>query len=175
MNNYILLVTLLLLSFGIPAQAQNDVIKEETISNLDVTGNKNVFFSFAEGAEVDSTAAWDLWFNGSRIQVRGDVLMLDRKFDSVYEAPDSEFLSDDSGFTAFPSGADGWFNYDPTTHIVEPVPQRVFIIKTADSNYAKLQITGYYKDGAMGDDPGAEPRYYSFRYVYRTDGARKLK
>ena len=145
------------------------------IENLDATGSKNVFFSLSEGTVVDSTEAWDLWYNGSRIQVQGELAVLDRKFDSVYEAPDSDFMADSSGIVSFPGGEDGWFNYDPMTHIVEPIPQRVFVIKTTAGNYAKMEITSYYKDGAMGDDPGAEPRYYSFRYVLGSDGSRKLK
>lgn len=158
-----------------PAFGQDSDLLARTIENLDATGNAPVFFNLAKGTVVDSTEAWDISFNRSNISVFGQVTVADRKFDSVYEAPTSALASDIVGVAGFPSGAEGWFNYDPMTHIVEPVPQRVFIVKTASDMYAKIQILGYYKDGAMGDDPGAEPRFYTFRYVLNTSGSSELK
>ena len=148
----------------------------KSISNLDVTGGKIVFFDFDSGAAVDSSSGWEIQLNGSQIQVNGSLAIVEKKFESVFAAPSTDsFITDDSGITSFPSGSDaGWFMYDSSTHTVEAVPQRTFVIKNSDGNYSKLQIFSYYKDAESADTPGAEPRYYSFRYKMNTVGSTKL-
>ncbi|NND72085.1 MAG: hypothetical protein HKN43_10945 [Rhodothermales bacterium] len=169
--------SLLLFLFVLPpASAQESDFIENLISNLDATGSRDVFFDLDTGVEVDSSSAdWDLWFNGSRIKVNGQLAMVDKKYSSVYAAPDTGYLDDEMGITAFPSGSDaGWFMYDPNTHTVEAVPQRTFVIKNRDGNHAKVEFISYYKDATPADTPGADPRYYTFRYKMNSSGSSKL-
>ncbi len=141
-----------------------------------------------------ASTAWDLAFQGTNILInggtsgpgQGGAVVLEVPFDEVTEAPaDDQFRVD--GEDACPNGVqraicpgsgNGWYNYDPATHIVTPIPGRTIVVRTADGRYAKMRILSYYK-GAP--DPGAidreanPARYYTFEYVFQPDGSRRLQ
>ncbi|BBM69284.1 HmuY family protein [Rhodothermus marinus] len=141
-----------------------------------------------------ASTAWDLAFQGTNILInggtsgpgQGGAVVLEVPFDEVTEAPtDDQFRVD--GVDECPNGVkraicpgsgNGWYNYDPTTHIVTPIPGRTIVVRTADGRYAKVRILSYYKGapdpGAI--DPEANPsRYYTFEYVFQPDGSRRLQ
>lgn len=75
-----------------------------------------------------------------------------------------EFRIDEEGDPAIAGGSGaGWYNYNPQTHAVTPIPGRTLVVRTADGRYAKVRILSYYKD-APEDVEGAESRYYTFEY-----------
>ncbi|WP_243665232.1 HmuY family protein [Rhodothermus marinus] len=100
-----------------------------------------------------ASTAWDLAFQGTNILInggtsgpgQGGAVVLEVPFDEVTEAPtDDQFRVD--GVDECPNGVkraicpgsgNGWYNYDPTTHIVTPIPGRTIVVRTADGRYAR--------------------------------------
>jgi hypothetical protein len=65
---------------------------------------------------------------------------------------------------AIPTGSgNGWYSYNPTTHLISPIAGKVLIFRTADDLYAKVEILSYYKD----KDPSSDGQHYTFDYVYQ--------
>ena len=150
-------------------QAQS--ILSKSIKGLDASGDEFVFVNLTSGEIIPKVGAafggWDVAFQGTNIQVNGQAQFLDSTFDALTEAPQDGFLSEESGPVTMPSsGEERWFNYDPTTHIISPVANRLLVIKTKAGHYAKLEILDYYKATFGEDSP--TPRFYSFKYVLQT-------
>lgn len=117
---------------------------------------------------------------------QGGAIVLEVPFDEVAEAPTDDQLRVD-GVDDCPNGVkraicpgsgNGWYNYDPSTHLIMPIPGRTIVVRTADGRFAKMRILSYYKGapdpGAL--NPEAHPsRYYTFEYVFQPDGSRRLQ
>ncbi|MEP0547876.1 MAG: HmuY family protein [Rhodothermales bacterium] len=167
-----------------------------TVADLDARGEDGhyTFYSLRDGTVVpaadSASAKWDLAFKSTTILVNGGssgpgeggvVVLHDTSFAAVTEAPPSEAYVVDQGIdrmeTAIPGGAgNGWYDYDFATGIVSPRPV-VLAVRTADGRYAKVQIDSYYL-GAPGPAeiaPDVGFRYYTFRYLFQTDGSRQLR
>ncbi|MCX7908445.1 MAG: HmuY family protein [Ignavibacteria bacterium] len=169
-------------------------IKAVTIYDLPAdTGKKGKFTLFrlsdstiVSNADSNSTK-WDIGFAGTTIitnsGVRGPgqggaIVLKDVDFNDVKEAPETGYRIENSlTDLAIPTGSgNGWYNYNPQTHIVSPIPGRVIIIRTADGKYAKLQIISYWKGNPQPIDPFThKERFYTFRYVYQSNGTRKFE
>ncbi len=171
----------------------SNTAKAVTIYDLPAdTGKKGIFtlFSIRDGSIVSNsdslTTKWDIGFAGTTIitnsGVRGPgqggaIILKDVDFNSVTEAPETGYRIENSlTDLAIPTGSgNGWYNYDPQTHVVSPIPGRVIIIRTADGKYAKLQIISYWKGNPQPIDPYQyKERYYTFKYVYQPNGSRKF-
>ncbi|MFN3306575.1 MAG: HmuY family protein [Candidatus Kapaibacteriota bacterium] len=156
------------------------------------TGKKGIFtfFRFSDSTILSNsdsnTTKWDIGFAGTTIitnsGVRGPgqggaIVLKDIDFNSVKEAPETGYrienaLNDPAILTG---SGNGWYSYDPQTHIVSPIPGRVIIIRTADGKYAKMQIISYWKGNPQPIDPFThKERYYTFKYVYQPNGTRKF-
>jgi hypothetical protein len=146
------------------------------------------FYSLTEGKEIaypdSATSKWDLAFRGTTILVNGGVSgpgqggaqVKSGLFNELTTAPETGYAVDAASAKAIPTGSgNGWYNYNPTTHVVAPIAGRVIFVRTATGKYAKLEVTSYYQ-GAPANPTGTEPSgYYSFRYVYQPDGSRNLQ
>ena len=137
-------------------------------------------------ANTDSaTTNWDLAFNGTTILTNsgssgpgnGGAVNVAAPFEKVTAAPaDEEILVDEPGAPAIArSTAGNWYNYNPQTHVVTPVPGRTLVVRTADGRYAKVRILSYYRDMPETIDDESESRYYTFEYVFQPDGSRSLE
>lgn len=143
------------------------------------------------------TANWDLAFtdiynstvyvnNGSQTgnpghgsTARGAIVMVDRPYSQVNEAPDdASFATTSLNSIERESAANtaGWFNYNSSTHLVQPIKNRTFILKLPDGKYAKLELLNVYKGNppAVTDLYWPAP-YFTFRYYIQEDGSRNLK
>ena len=145
-------------------------------------------FSFSEGDTV-SHENWDVAFSGTTIIVNGgdsyNVNQLERTGNAaVYIATgvmsdirtvDLSKLEQDnlSGPTIIDDlgiSGQGWASYDMDTHILSPIPGRILVFRTHDNKYAKMEIIYFY------DSPNPQPLegdyggFYTFNYVYQTDG-----
>lgn len=150
---------------------------------------KYTFFSLRENRVVpnadSASTMWDLAFNGTTILTNsgvsgpgeGGAVVVAHPFEEVVEAPaDGAFLIDAEGAPAVASSPAGrWYNYNPTTHVVTPVPGRTIVVRTADGRYAKLRILSYYKDNPATIDSESVSRYYTFEYLFQPDGSRSLR
>lgn len=141
-------------------------------------------FSFETGDVTDSETNWDIAFRGTTIAINGGAVtgtadeptrngnagasIETGTFAEVTSADGLNFGQDADGAFAIPAGSDnGWYNYNPATFTVSPIPGRVLVIRTHDSNYAKVEILSYYRDAPAQPDPFMdESRVYTFNWVY---------
>ena len=139
-------------------------------------------FSFKTGTVVTDTS-WDIAFRGTDILVNrgskigdladepertGDVgvFLETGVFKDVLLVPEvADFTQDAQGNYALPTGSgNGWYTYDRVNNVINPISGKVFIIRTVDGHYAKMEILGYYKD--LDSSNPANGRFYTFNYVY---------
>nr|WP_322623223.1 HmuY family protein [uncultured Flavobacterium sp.] len=143
-------------------------------------------FSFSQNAIVTGDD-WDIAFRGTAIIVNGGTAFATDEpartgqggvatlsgvlFNEVTTIPAaSAFLQDSATAYAIPSGSgNGWYGYNSDTHIITALAGKVFVVKTHDGKYAKMQILSYYKDAEPNPDLNTEYRYYTFKYAYKAD------
>ncbi len=107
------------------------------------------------------------------------VVMLQKGYDFVNEAVADEAFDNSTvnkiGWAANENSA-GWFFYSLSTHIMQAIPDRTYVIRLNDGTYAKLQLVNAYKGNppAVTDLYWPAP-YYTFRYFIQEDGTRNLK
>ncbi|SDG46548.1 HmuY family protein [Psychroflexus sediminis] len=142
-------------------------------------------FDFETGQITDSDTEWDIAFRGTTIAVNGGtvtgtideplrtsdagITLVSATFEDITEIPaDTSFDQDSHEGFAVPAGSgNGWYNYDFTTNILNPIPGKILLVETTDGKYAKFEILSYYKDAPSDIDPFQdESRYYTFRYAY---------
>jgi hypothetical protein len=150
-------------------------------------------FSFETGEVTDSETDWDIAFRGTTIAVNGGTVTgtndePDRNgnagaaiasglFTDVATADGLTFEVDADGAFAIPTGSqEGWYNYNPATFTVTPIPGRVLVFRTHDGKYAKVEILSYYRDAPAEPDAFTdESRVFTFNYVYNpNDGETSL-
>jgi hypothetical protein len=153
-----------------------------------VSSRRFTFFSLRDGEAVlayddddradSSSTTWDLGFRGTEVIANGGsngpgdggIQVVTGAFEDVTEAPADGYSP------ALPAGSDnGWYNYNPNTFTVTPIPGRVLAVRTADGRYAKVRILSYYRGNPDEIDPFVdEDRYYTFEYVFQPDGGRSF-
>jgi len=144
-------------------------------------------FSFAQNAIVTDNS-WDIAFRGTTIIVNGGsaigitdepartgvaaVSIVSNTLNAVTTIPTaSTFKQDASNSYAIPTGSGtGWYNYNSTTHLITPIAGKVFVIKTHNGKYAKMEILSYYKDAPSNPSVTSLTRYFTFKYVYQPNG-----
>ncbi len=145
------------------------------------------FFNLETGKEVplsdSATDKWHIGFLSTTIIANSgnsgpgntQAQIVDGIYNDFNTAPETGYKSDVGGTKAIPAGSgNGWYTYNSTTHLITPNPGKILCFKTTDSKYCKMEITSYYKGGQAGADPINTPsRYYSFRYLYQSNGSRQ--
>ena len=130
------------------------------------------YFDFSVGSVVAAPGPteWDLAFRRFRIVSNGGVgfpgqagaLDLgEAPFDSLAAVPGEGYVTS-SARDSTNAALERWYDYSWTSHVLVP-KRRVYAVRTADGRYAKLQILGYYCEGAR-------PGCVTFRYVYQGGG-----
>lgn len=158
--------------------APNDVIDRSTGEILEE--NPFQYFSLEQNALVNENQDWDLAFKGTTIRVNSDrnvnAAVVTGIFEEISTVPTDAIFSTDTASTfAIPTGSgNGWYNYNPATFTVTPIPGRVILVQTAAGNYSKIEILSYYKGNPPTDqiNPMTNPSaHYTFRYVLQPDGS----
>ncbi|MGG7035681.1 MAG: HmuY family protein [Flavobacterium sp.] len=144
-------------------------------------------FSFSQNAIVTDDS-WDIAFRGTTILVNGGssvgisdeptrtgiaaVSIVNNTFNLIKTIPDtSTFKQDGANTYAIPIGSgNGWYVYESSTNLVNPIAGKVFVIKTHDGKYAKLEIMSYYKDGNAIPNSLEGAKYFTFKYAYQPEG-----
>lgn len=172
-----------------------DPVKSETVKDLaadpttisgtgqPVASGKFTLYNFKNGVvpTTDSTTnKWDIAFRGTTILTNGGssgiglggAVILNGIFDEVKEVPASAtFAQDTKTVLAIPTGSGkGWYSYDASTNIISPIAGKVLLIKTSDGKYAKMEILSYYKGSLTKPDANSQARFYTFRFVYQSNG-----
>ncbi|MBK5272688.1 MAG: HmuY family protein [Bacteroidia bacterium] len=136
------------------------------------------FFSFKNGtvSNVDSsTSKWDFGLRLTTFLINSyasgpgsaGVLVQDGIFDNIASAPATGYAYDTSvSKLAIKDGS--WYNYNPTTHAFNPIPGKIFIFRTADNHYAKMEILEVTYEPFTGYVP--EKIDYKIRFAYQANG-----
>jgi hypothetical protein len=180
--------------FTAPEVMMAEDIPADPITGLDpmtgrpVGSDEYTFYSLREHQIVprsdSATTAWDVAFKATTILTnggssgpgQGGAQVLEGIFEEISEAPSEGFTADATDGFAIPTGSGvGWYNYNPQTNMVTPVPGRVLLVRNADGTYAKLRILSYYKGAPDAPDADSESRYLTFEYVYQPDGSRRFE
>jgi hypothetical protein len=155
---------------------------------------KFTFYSIVNNAIVpnsdSATNKWDIAFRSTTILTNGGTsgpglggafVQVGLFADLATISNDSTFKTDNAPTYAITTGSNkGWYVYDGASTLINPIPGRVLVIRTANGKYAKLEISNYYRGGVT---PAAtatdalklsEQRYYTFRYTYQADGTKKF-
>lgn len=144
------------------------LVQPDGSRDLSVNATPRTYFSLRTGEAVaDSTEQWDLAFRSTAITVNGEAQLVGGHFESLTTAPTSGYSTD----------APAWYDYSgPPNHLITPKSDTLLMIKTADGNYAKIEILSYYKGSP--ENPSAmtdTSRHYSFRYFLQEDGGTNLQ
>jgi hypothetical protein len=154
--------------------------------------NKFTFYSIVNNAIVPSTDSasnrWDIAFKGSLIIVNngtsgpgnGGAFVQVGLFNEIAQVSnDSTIRVDNAPNYAIQFGSNrAWYTYNSTANLITPIPGRTLIIRSANGNFAKLEILNYYKGGttpsvsASDDVKIRQQRYYTFRYTYQSNGTK---
>lgn len=156
---------------------------------------KFTFFSLTDGEIIDkadsASTRWDIALAGTTILVNGGTSgpgegaaqIVSGTFDEIAQAPESGFQTDSDSGLAIPTGDEnGWYNYTGTdtqpNFALLPIPGKVIVLRTAEGNYAKMEILSYYRGNPEitqdFDARTAESRYYTFQYVVQQNGSRNF-
>ncbi|MBK6683324.1 MAG: hypothetical protein IPG45_02540 [Deltaproteobacteria bacterium] len=120
------------------------------------------YWSLSLGRVVTSSLSteWDLALSRTNLRTNsgtsgpgagGAWVSTETSLDAVTQAPTDGYQVDALVPLPGPPGSGeisanpvlaGWYNYDPVTHAVSPKPT-VFVVRTAQGDYAKLQVEGY--------------------------------
>lgn len=165
-------------------------LTETIIYTFDSTTLDNwMFFDFSRGSIVSDVSdfkdpkGWDLAFRRGKIASNGggtnklglvEVAKLNTTdFDSVTSVPeDAKFVKDvklSAGADPKNASLDKWYSYNFMDHNLKSY-KNVIIIKTAEGNYAKMQIISYYCKKEEKKVAGC----YSIKYVYQGNGSKTL-
>lgn len=171
-------------------------LETKTISNLyapqtggqgQPIGGEFKKFNFATGTTTTDDK-WDIAFRGTSIIVNGGtkigisdepertgngaIALVSGTLGDIKSVPESSvFKRDGANAYAIPnSSGQGWYTYNPTSHLITPNAGKIFVVKTHDGKYAKFEILSYYKDATATPTITTPSRYYTFKYVYQPTG-----
>jgi hypothetical protein len=152
---------------------------------------KYTLFSLVDKAIVSNadsaTIKWDIGVRGTTIIINGGTsgpgdggaFVWTGAYDYLTTIPaDSTFkIYNPPNYAITTGSGKGWYNYNGATNLVNPIPGRVLVIRTANGKFAKMEILNYYKGGvtpdasASDDDKLNKQRYYNYRFQYQPDGS----
>jgi len=160
-------------------------VETKTVANIDAdAANKGSFtlYSLADNKVIpnsdSATTKWDIGFKATTIIINGgtsgpgkaEAQVITGVFSQLVTAPETGYTTDAVAKKAIA----GWYAYNMTTHVISPVTGAVIVLKTANGNYAKLEVTSYYKDAPSAPDQNSISRYYNFRFAYQPNGTRQF-
>jgi hypothetical protein len=170
-------------------------VEVKMANDLDAT-EKPVYFNLTTGATIEedqlTSSNWDVKFSAAARSMgiavnSGDqgsgsagAQLVQVSFDDLKEAPESGYLPGNEAMPDFQT----WAKYtgaNPPAHAVLPIPGLTIVIKTANGNYAKMQILSVYKGNPNTTTSEFEELttrppsgYFTFRYATQTNGTRKF-
>jgi hypothetical protein len=138
-------------------------------------------------ANTDSASnKWDLGFRLATIIVNSNasgpgvagVQIKSGVYNTFTEAPADGYAYDTTATKMAVKGPD-WYNYDPITRSFSPIAGKVFLMRTADGKFAKMEIISADPSDDNGNAvvPPARPTKikYNLRIGYQDDGSRNLQ
>lgn len=136
--------------------------------NLDArkTDGSTTYFSLAKNDIVAESEAWDVSFNRTSITIKGTYTLIEKPFEQIKEVPQNK------EFSAGDRPIKDWYDYDAGTHTIFTIPNKVYILRSADEKvYTKFQVISYYKDAPETPVSGQnDPGFYTFRFQRSQEG-----
>ncbi len=123
------------------------------------------YFDFERGvvSVPPDTAGWDLRLQRFHFVPSGEIASLGKAlFDTVRVAPEAGYVATTYGRDTVNAVTARWYSYSYTSHLLMPKGD-LYVLRTREGHYVKLQIIGYY---CAGPTPGC----LTFRYAYQPDG-----
>ncbi|GAA5522077.1 HmuY family protein [Aliifodinibius salicampi] len=180
------------------SNGEESQLETHTVTDISTgeRGNPQIaYYSLRENTLVQDSASteWDIAFSRTTIYTNsgssgpgdGGAIVLDQSFEATAMAPSEGYVIDTSSTNlAIPTGSDnGWYHYNPSTHIVTPIEGKTIVIRTAGgTQYAKINILSYYKGNPdlSGDEFNNNPDnypsgHYTFEYAIQLHGSRELQ
>lgn len=164
-----------------PASQITTKTKKITV-NFGNTGNYTLF-SFKDTAVLanadSATNKWDFALRFTTFKVNSHasgpgnaaVIFTDGLYSSLTTAPESPYAYDTAtNQLAIKDGS--WYDYNPTTHAFIPKAGKLFIFRTADNKYVKMELLSV--DYAPFVGPVPTQLYYNFRYTYQANGTKNF-
>lgn len=174
-----------------PIELEADTVRN-MVADPALTDNHFALYSFDEKSQISNsdsaTARWDIGIRSTSVifnsGVSGpgttSVQLVDGVFEELMVAPVNGYRQDAEGNLAVPGGSNnGWYTYTgEPNHAILPIPGKVFMIKTGQGNYVKMEILSYYKDNPPAESitmmtPGG--RQYTFRFLLQPDGTNEFE
>ncbi len=126
---------------------------------------------------------WDLAFRRAKIIANGGTTnklgkaevskLATTDFDSITEVPDNVKFTKDvqlsNSVDPLNINLDKWYKYNVLSHRLDPYPN-VYIIKTSEGNYAKMQILSYY----CSKEEKKVSSCYTIKYAYQGNGSKSF-
>ncbi|HMP94278.1 MAG TPA: HmuY family protein [Phnomibacter sp.] len=160
-----------------------------------IGNNAYTYYSLREkkiitGADT-LTNKWDIAFKQFYIKVNGGTsstggnaaaAVVTSTFEDykTMALPDNELLQDNGATFAINPMPGTWYTYNSTTFLALPVPGRIFVIRTADGRFAKMEITSFYRNGvtppatATPVEKALAQFFYQFRFVFQPNGSKQF-
>lgn len=161
-----------------------------------IGANAYTYVSLREGRIITGadtlTNKWDIAFKQFYIKVNGGTsatgggnaaaFIANSSFEAytqIVEA-DTEFKQDNGATYALNPAPGVWYTYSPSTFLALPIPGKIFVIRTADGRYAKLEVTSFYRNGVTPDVTASPVQkalaqfFYQFRYTFQPNSTKKF-
>ena len=145
------------------------------------------FFRFSDSSIVantdNATTKWDIGFRASTIIVNSGIsgpgsaaaYVQTGLFSELKEIPTDSIFKTDVSASNLAVGK-SWYTYNGQTMIFSPTPGKTLVVKCSDGKYAKIELLSYYKGSPVAPDAFKDQaRYYTFRYVYQSNGSKKFE
>jgi hypothetical protein len=163
-----------------------DTIVGTTAQGQPVGAGRYSFFSLETGQWIpnadSNTRRWDLAFAGTTVRVNnvtsgpgnGGAFVFNGAFESLTAVPvDSTLRVDNHPISyAIPRGSGrAWYTYDGPTNLLTTIPGRTLVIRTANGQFAKLEVLNYYRGGVTPSAAAPDSikirdqRFFHFRYT----------
>ena len=175
--------SLVLFAFSCALSGAHAEIHQNTLT-IDATSRDNWAYVNLLAGEVvkvddaETAMEWDLGCKRTEVILNGGtsgpgeggaIALKDVAYEDVLEAPEGDYVADTEQIATFARG-DGWYTYTgPPNHWVLP-NTKVYVLQTADGNFAKLRFIGYYANNEAKE--GAA--HISIEYALQDDGSRNL-
>lgn len=183
-------ISVLLLTLIIASCSKKDstVVLPTTVKTKSITVNFSsnssfTFFSFRDTSVIansdSASAKWDFALRRTTFLINsnasgpgnGGVILQNGIYDNVTEAPLSGYAYDTtSSQKAIKDGS--WYDYNPISHSFVPKAGKVFIFRTADNHYAKMELLGVSYEPFAGPVP--QRLIYNFRFTYQPNRSNKF-
>lgn len=118
------------------------------------------FFDVERGliADPPDTAGWDLALRRFHVIPYREIANLGPvSFDAVTTPPSTGYVGNVYRSDTTNAATAKWYSYSYTSHLLVPKPD-VYVLKTREGQFVKLQLSGYYC-------PGTTPGCITFRYA----------